>query len=284
MYNAHHADTLSSRSFQRLASFIEGYSGIRMPPNKKTMVEGRLRRRVRMLGVPSLDDYCRQLFEDGLLETEVIPLINAVTTNKTDFLREEEHFNFLRHKVLPAWTRGRERIGVDRPLRLWCAASSTGAEPYTLAMMFDEFGRQTGGLRHKILATDICTDVLDVAKRAIYPAEMLAPVPAEWQRRYFLRSRHSNRATVRLIPEIRQSVLFGRLNLMDETYPIDDLMDVVFCRNILIYFDKKTQQQVLSRICDRLRPGGLLFISHTETVAGLHLPVKPVSTSVFERT
>jgi chemotaxis protein methyltransferase CheR len=166
---------------------------------------------------------------------------------------------------------------------LWCAAASTGAEPYTLAMLFDEFARQAGEFRHVILATDISTDVLEKAKLAIYPHDMVAPVPPDWQRRYFRRSCRGDRATVRLVPEIRQSVLFGRLNLMDEEYPVDDSLDIIFCRNILIYFDKDTQRKVLARLCDHLRPGGLLFISHTETAAGFGLPLAPVATSVFER-
>ncbi|HSV28378.1 MAG TPA: CheR family methyltransferase [Candidatus Omnitrophota bacterium] len=275
------ADSLSPRDFSRLAEFIQGYSGIRMPPVKKTMVEGRLRRRVRALGLSSLSEYCSRLFEEGWLESEFVNLINVVTTNKTDFFREPEHFRLLAERVLPEWVAAGR--GLDTPLKVWSAASSTGAEPYTLAMVLDDCARRNRGFRFKILATDISTDVLDKARHAVYPHEMIAPVPPEWQRRYFLRSRDTTQSIVRIVPQLRQSVHFGRLNLMDESYPVETGLDVVFCRNILIYFDKPTQQGVLQRLCDHLRPGGLLFVSHTETVTGMDLPIRQVAASVFAR-
>lgn len=276
-------DNLNSQDFQALASFIQDFTGIRMPAGKKTMLEGRLRKRVRALGLGSLDEYCHLLFRDGLMEAERTSLVNAVTTNKTDFLREAEHFNLLRQQILPQWMDGPERIGISRPLRTWSAACSSGAEPYTLAMLFDDISLSARQIRHEILATDISTEILDKAKRAIYPAEMLAPVPPDWQKRYFLRSRQTASPTVRLVPKIRQAVHFGYLNLMEPQYPLPNSMDLIFCRNILIYFNKQTQQQVLSRLCRHLRPGGVLFISHTESVAGMDLPVHPLTTSVFVR-
>lgn len=277
------SDALSLPDFRRLADFIQGYSGIRMPPVKKTMVEGRLRRRVRALGLSSLDDYCRHIFDGGGLEKELVDLINAVTTNKTDFFREPQHFDLLAGSVLPDWAGSGSRAGFDRPLKVWSAASSIGAEPYSLAMVLDDFAHRHHGFRFDILGTDISTDALEKARLAIYQRDMIDPVPREWQRRYFMRARDPSLGTVRLVPRIRQAVHFGRLNLMDEAYPVEDGLDVIFCRNILIYFEKSVQQAVLRRLCGHLRHGGLLFVSHTETVNGLNLPLRQVAISVFAR-
>ncbi|MEI8396997.1 MAG: CheR family methyltransferase [Rhodospirillaceae bacterium] len=277
---------LSSRDFKRLAEFIQDTCGIRMPPTKKTMLEGRLRRRVRALGLPSLSDYCGWLFDRGRPEAghsgdEIIHLIDAVTTNKTDFFRERQHFDHLVAHTLPTLLETPARPGLDRPLKVWSAACSTGSEPYTLAMVLDDFTRKQRGFRFEILATDICTDVLAKGKHAVYPEEMIAPVPHEWRHRYFLRSRNRENATIRVAPFIRQMVKFGRLNLMDEAYPIEDRMDIIFCRNILIYFDRERQEAVLRRLCEHLRPDGYLFVGHTDTITGMDLPLRQVTMSVF---
>jgi chemotaxis protein methyltransferase CheR len=276
-------DRLRPQDFKKIARFVEGYCGIRLPPGKQTMVEGRLRRRVRALGLSSLDEYCHHLFDEGALENEVVNLVDAITTNKTEFFREVEHFRFLvAHAIPDLLTRG-HRPGLDRPLKIWSAAASTGAEPYTIAMMCDDYGHALRGFRFSILATDICVDVLEKAKAGIYPADMMAPVPTDFLQRYFRRARDPGNSTVRLIPEIRQMVRFGRLNLMEPHYPIDPDMDIVFCRNILIYFDKTTQEAVLRKICHHLRPGGYLFLGHSESIAGMSLPVRAVATATFQK-
>ncbi|HVI51876.1 MAG TPA: CheR family methyltransferase [Candidatus Sulfotelmatobacter sp.] len=279
----HLADQMKLRDFTRLASIIEEYSGIRMPPSKKTMVEGRLRRRIRSLGLPGFDEYCQLLFDGGLLDHELVDLIDAVSTNKTDFFREEQHFHVLVDVVLPTLVGLPDRPGMSRPLKVWSAACSNGAEPYSIAMVLDEFGRSQRGFSFSILGTDISTDVLAKARMGVYPFEMIEPVPRELQRRHFLRPRDPENRTVRLSPVIRQAVHFGRMNLMDEEYPVDKGMDVIFCRNVLFYFGKEKQQEVLVHLCRHLRQGGFLFISHTESVAGMNLPVAQVATSVFQR-
>jgi chemotaxis protein methyltransferase CheR len=274
---------LRERDFQRLAAFIHGTVGIKMPPSKRVMVEGRLRRRVRALGFSRFEDYCRFVFDEGGLEGETTAIIDAITTNKTDFFREPEHFRFLAATALPGLLE-RTGAGVRRPLKMWSAAASIGAEAYTLAMIAAEFGRELPGWRVEILATDICTEVLERAAVAIYPEDMVAPVPMDLRRRYLLRSRDRSRGEVRIAPELRRTVRFARLNLMDDSYPVDRDIDVVFCRNLLIYFDKATQQSVLRRLCSHLRPGGHLFLGHSETIAGLDLPVRQVAATIFVRT
>jgi len=272
------SDHISPKAFQRLSAFIESYSGIRMPLSKKTMVEGRLRRRVRALGMDGLEDYCRLLFDDGWLEHEAVKLIDAVSTNKTDFFREEAHFRYMVSHVVPdLLARG------DHPLKIWSAAASTGAEAYSLAMVLHDLCGMQPRLTFSILATDISTDVLDKAVAGIYPAEMMAAVPEDCLRRHFLRSRDPGNRTVRVAPHIRKLVHFGRLNLMEEYYPVPPDMDVIFCRNILYYFGRERQEAVLRRLCGYLRPGGYLFISHTETITGMDLPLRQVATSIFVR-
>jgi chemotaxis protein methyltransferase CheR len=275
-------DHLSHRDFERLAEFIHAYSGIKMPASKKSMVEGRLRRRVRALGIGSLTDYCRYLFDQAGLDREAVNLIDAVSTNKTDFFREPEHFRFLAEQAVPELIEKRE-IAPRAPLKIWSAACSIGAEPYTLAMVVSEMARTHVGLRASILATDINTEVVATAALGIYPESMVAPVPPELRRRYVMRARTGARDRVRIAPELRAMIAFGRLNLMEQPYPLDQDMHIIFCRNILIYFDKPTQKKVLEKLCAHLRPDGFLFMGHSETLTGFGLPLRPVATTVFQR-
>jgi chemotaxis protein methyltransferase CheR len=273
------SDGLSDKDFRRLAELIHGYSGIKMPPGKRTMLEGRLRRRVRATGAAGLADYCRNLFEEDGLAAELVDLIDAVTTNKTEFFREPTHFDFLRDRGL-AMLMTPER----RPLKAWSAACSIGAEPYTLAMVIAEHLRETRARNdYSILCTDLCTEVLEEAVCGVYPAAMIEPVPMDLRRRYLMRARDPHRSVVRITPALRSRLLFSRLNLMDESYPVDDGMDMIFCRNILIYFDKPTQSNVLRRLCSHLRPGGMLFLGHSESVVGIDLPVKQIASTIFQR-
>jgi chemotaxis protein methyltransferase CheR len=261
-------DQLSDRNFQKLATLLESHVGIRLPPNKRTMVEGRLRKRLRALGLGSLDEYCRIVFDQGELENEFTHLIDVVTTNKTDFFREPDHFEFLAQTAVPTLLAERRRYGEPHHLKLWSSACSTGAEPYTIAMVLMELGRAHSRLRFSVTASDISTAVLEQAVTAIYPAEMVAPVPDEMRNRYVMQARDSARREVRIVPELRRLVRFLRLNLMDTTYPVDRDMDVIFCRNVLIYFDRATQRAVLDRLCSHLRPGGYLLLGHSESAAG----------------
>ena len=272
-------DGLSQRDFARLATFIKDVAGIKMPDSKTTMLEGRLRRRVRATGTATIAGYCHWFFENGRHDDEIVHLINAVTTNKTDFFREPRHFDHLRDVVLPAW-----RASGRRTIRAWSAACSTGAEPYTMAMVLDAFAAQHSGPDYAILATDLDTEVLEVAQRGIYPAALMAPVPPVLRQRYVLTARAAQRTDVRIVPALRAKVGFAQHNLMDERYDVGEPMDLIFCRNVLIYFDKPTQEQVVRRLADCLRPGGFLFLGHSETIAGYDLPLTSVANTVFQRT
>ncbi|MGB3874389.1 MAG: protein-glutamate O-methyltransferase CheR [Shinella zoogloeoides] len=271
-------DGLSSRNFEALSRYIYDYSGIKMPITKLTMLEGRLRRRLRATGIPSFNAYCDYLFKHGGIEKEAIFLIDAVTTNKTDFFREPKHFDFMERTGLP------ELVAAGhKRLRLWSAACSIGAEPYTMAMVMQDFADATSGIDYRILATDLSTDVLAAARRGVYPRDMVQPVPAELQRRHVMISRDAARGEVRIHPRLRSTIGFARMNLMDGAYKVGEPMHMIFCRNVLIYFDKPTQAKVLTRLCDCLVPGGFLYVGHSETVTGIPLPVRQVANTVFKK-
>ncbi len=271
-------DRISKRNFDKLARFIYDYSGIKMPPTKLTMLEGRLRRRLRATNHATFDDYCDFLFQDDGLEHETVYLIDAVTTNKTDFFREARHFEYMQQAALPALASS----GV-RTIRTWSSACSTGAEPYTMAMVLEEFTRSRNDLNYSILATDLSTDVLNTARLGIYAEDMVHPVPRDLQRKYVMVAKQPGRRDVRISAALRAKVGFARMNLMDESYPVGEAMHIIFCRNVLIYFDKPTQSAVLKRLCDRLAPNGYMFIGHSESIAGIDLPLKQVSNTVFQR-
>lgn len=271
-------DGLSSRNFEALSRYIYDYSGIKMPITKLTMLEGRLRRRLRATGIPSFNAYCDYLFKHGGIEKEAIFLIDAVTTNKTDFFREPKHFEFMERTGLP------ELVAAGhKRLRLWSAACSIGAEPYTMAMVMQDFADATSGVDYRILATDLSTDVLAAARRGVYPRDMVQPVPTEMQRRHVMISRDAARGEVRIHPRLRSTIGFARMNLMDNAYKVGEPMHMIFCRNVLIYFDKPTQAKVLTRLCDCLVPGGFLYVGHSETVTGIPLPVRQVANTVFKK-
>ena len=271
-------DRLNRRNFEALSRYIYDYSGIKMPESKITMLEGRLRRRLRATGIGSLDDYCEFLFKKDGMAAESTYLIDAVTTNKTDFFREPKHFEFMQQSGL----RDMVNAGHKR-LRIWSSACSTGAEPYTIAMVLQEFVESNREIDYSILATDLSTEVLQAAKRGIYQRDMVLPVPSSMLQKYVMMPRDKTRGDIRISPRLRAKVGFARLNLMDDSYPVGDAMHMIFCRNVLIYFDKPTQAKVLTRLCDCLMPGGYLFVGHSESVTGIPLPVKQVANTVFRK-
>jgi chemotaxis protein methyltransferase CheR len=276
-------DRLSVADFERIAELIGREVGIRLPPGKRLMVEGRLRRRLRALELQNFDFYCRYLFSGNGMQAELPHLINVVTTNKTDFFREPEHFNLMRTTLVPSLLAARS--GPQPPLlKVWSAAASTGAEAYTAAMVLDDLSRHNKAFRFAILGTDVSTEVLETGRRAIYPADQIMPVPRDYQSRYLLWPRRRGlRSEVRIVPELRRLVRFERLNLMDQSYPYDRDVDIILLRNVLIYFDKSDQAAVISRLVGHLRPGGYLLLGHSESMIGTSVPVRQVAPAVFQR-
>ncbi|MGA2149596.1 MAG: protein-glutamate O-methyltransferase CheR [Bryobacteraceae bacterium] len=271
---------LSAASFSRFARFISGELGIKMPASKVTLVQSRLLRRVRDLRLESLERYAEYFFASGNGE-EREHFINAITTNKTDFFREPEHFVYLREVILPARTREGSSRGAR--FKAWSAGCSSGEEPYTLAMVLAEYAGTQPGFDFAILATDVSTKVLRSAEAAIYQEAQILPVRPELRKKYLLRSRSNADGRARVVPELRRKVSFHQLNFMDADYAVRDQFDAVFFRNVMIYFDRPTQEAVIGKICRNLIPGGYLFAGHSESLAGLDIPVRPVKASIYRK-
>lgn len=277
------SDRLTDRDFTRISTLIGERVGIKLPPAKRMMVEGRLRKRVRALGLADLTGYCMHLFEGGGLDTELVHLIDAVTTNKTDFFREVDHFDLLEQRIVPDLLE-RRRNERTPLLKVWSAASSTGAEAYTIAMVMQDLEAQRRDFRYAVLGTDISTAVLETAKLAVYPEDMLAPVPPAKLSRYVMRAKRAGaRADMRIVPELRRRTQFARLNLMDTTFPFDRDVDVIFLRNVLIYFEKADQEAVITRLVGHLRPGGYLLLGHSESMIGTSISLRQTAPAVFQK-
>lgn len=277
--NLHEVEkSMASREFDRLSEFISTHCGIKMPEAKKIMLEARLQKRLRMLGVRTFREYCDYVLSPEGGEGELVHMIDAVTTNKTDFFREPVHFDFLSRNVLPDHIKA-----VSNIFKIWSAGCSSGEEPYTLAMVLSEFASQCSGFTFSILATDISTRVLDKAKAGIYDESLIADVPHSMKQKYLLRSKDRNKGMVRIVPDLRSRIRFERLNLMDESYPFREMRDVIFCRNVIIYFDRETQEKLINRFCRYLRPGGYIFLGHSETVHGLNVPLSRVASTIYRK-
>ena len=276
-----HDETISARDYKRVCELVYREAGISLGSGKQTMLEARIKRRLKVHNLTSYSEYCDYLFGHKGLKDEIPHLIDVVTTNKTDFFRESKHFDFLTAKALPD-LQSRNRLG--RPLLVWSAGCSTGEEPYTLAMVLSEFAEAHSGFRFRILATDISTTVLAAADRGVYSKDVIAPIPQSLQRKYFLRSRDRGSETVRVAPELRRLVEFRRLNFMDADYGLQEKVDAIFCRNVIIYFDRPTQERILRKLAHHLVPRGYMFVGHSETLHDMDLPLAPVAPALYRRT
>jgi chemotaxis protein methyltransferase CheR len=273
-------ESLSHSDFERLRQLIYTESGIKLDADKKTMLEVRLRRRVKGLNLESLTDYCDRLFGMEAGDNELIHLIDVVTTNKTDFFREAGHFDYLVSKALPELA---ARNGAQRSMLAWSAGCSTGEEPYTLAMVLSEYALACPGFRFSVLATDISTEVLAKASVGIFKSEQVKPVPAVLQRKYFMRSRDRDSELVRVVPELRALIDFRRVNFMDDHFDLPQIPEIIFCRNVIIYFDRPTQERLLQKLTRRLAPGGYFFAGHSESLQGMDLPLVAVAPSSYRK-
>jgi chemotaxis protein methyltransferase CheR len=268
---------LSDKEFAALRELIYAHTGIALAPYKRYLVQARLGRRLRALNLASFAEYHERLISgDG---AELTQFINAMTTNKTDFFRESHHFDYLRTTWLPA----RRAAGV-RKLRLWSAACSTGEEPYTIAMSVLDTLDGASGWDIKILASDIDTDVLARAEAGTYTREQVIPVPAQMLSKYFQRGRGQQEGSVRVADAVRSLIRFRRINFLDDPWPIRATFDAIFCRNVLIYFDRPTQQRLLGRLLGYLAQDGVIFLGHSESAFGLVAGLTPVGATIYRRS
>lgn len=273
---------INTRDFQQLSSLIYEELGIKMPESKSTMLTGRLSKRLRALGMASFAQYCDFLFSPRGLQEEMVHLINAVTTNKTDFFREPSHFKYLTEQALPT-LQAELHFNLRRPLRIWSAGCSTGEEPYTLAMVLAEIQEARPAFRYDIIATDISTRVLEVARRAVYPMERIDPIMPIYRKKYLLRGRDRNNPEIRIIKELRNKIRFGRLNFMVDDFALPEMMDIIFCRNVIIYFDKATQEHLMHKFSRYLHHGGYLFLGHSESLHGYETPFVQVAPTIYRK-
>lgn len=271
---------ISERSFKQFSRFITSELGIKMPDTKMNMLQSRLRKRIRALGLNSIEQYRDHLFESPDREGELVHFFDAVTTNKTDFFREPHHFKYLVEQALPSLDK---RPSSHWNAKVWCAGCSTGEEPYTLAMVLSEYATHRGNFGFSILATDISTQVLEKAKQAIYDEGRIQPVSQELRKRYLLRSRDASQGLIRVSSKLRDRISFGRLNFMDANYNLQDTFDTIFFRNVMIYFDRKTQEQVVNKLALNLRSGGYLFVGHSESLVGLDIPFQQIGSAIYKK-
>jgi chemotaxis protein methyltransferase CheR len=264
--------------FNLLSTEINKLCGIQLLESKLLLVDGRIRRRIKVLGLHSFEEYLKYLFSEKGCEIELIPLIDAMTTNKTDFFRENVHFEFLTSTVLPEIENSGQNC-----FSVWSAGCSTGEEPYTLAIVLNDYFETRKNHNINIYASDISTDVLKIASKGIYSFECIEPIPLHLKKKYLLKGKDPENPQARICADLRRQVNFSRLNFMDADYDIPGNLDAVFCRNVLIYFNKDTQEKVIRKISNKLKTGGYLFLGHSESIIGLKLPLERMAATIYKK-
>jgi chemotaxis protein methyltransferase CheR len=246
--------SFSSTDFERVRKLIYQHAGISLSPVKQDMVYSRLARRLRATGKKSFAEYLDALERGGSDEWECF--VNSLTTNLTSFFREPHHF--------PIFAEHLRKIGTKRPIRIWCSAASTGEEPYSIAMtVLETFGSNASHV--SIVASDLDTNVLETARKGIYPLDRVDKMPEDKLRRFFMRGTGAQEGYVSVKPELMRMIEFRRINLLDASYPVKGPLDIIFCRNVMIYFDKPTQYKILQRFAPMMQPDGLMFAGHSES-------------------
>jgi chemotaxis protein methyltransferase CheR len=266
----------TDRNFEQLRKIAFEHTGIVLGENKRQMMYGRLARRIRQLGLTSFDDYCTRLEED--LDSELGELVNAITTNLTSFFRENHHFEHLAGTALPEIM---SRNAGKRRLRIWSAGCSTGEEPYSIAMTLAESTR-LNGWDARILATDIDTNVVARADSGVYPMERVKDMDPKRLRRWFEKGVGENAGKLRANRTLRELIAFRSLNLLGE-WPMRGPFDIIFCRNVVIYFDKETQRRLFERYAEILAPDGYLYIGHSETLFKISDRFHPVGGTIYRK-
>lgn len=274
------APVLAPADFDVLRALAHRHAGIALGPQKRYLLQARLGRRVRMLGLESFAAYVRYLTGAGGAR-ELEEFVNAITTNKTEFFREAHHFRYLTDTWAPAVRRG--AVSGPRRVRVWSAACSTGEEPYTIAMVVADAVGAPPAWDVRVLASDIDTDALARAERATYAVEQVAPVPPAFRARFFVKGDGGGAGRLAVREEIRRLVVFRRINFVDDPWPIRVPFDVIFCRNALIYFDRAGQLEIVRRLTAQLVPGGLLFLGHSESMLGVSGGLRHVGGTIYQK-
>ena len=274
---------MSPHQFKRIATLIRSEFGHMMPESKKTMIQCRLRKRLQALGLRGFSDYCDLLEDPIRRRVEWEEFTHLVTTHKTDFMREKQHFDFLRDRGLSELS---QRFGLKQgeSLYAWSAGCSSGEEPYTLAMTIASWSESRGiHLSPKILCSDISQEMVEFTHTGIYERHLVEPLPDSWKKNYLMQPRNLADPRIRIIPRLRKWLRCYVLNLMDPSYPINQRMHLIFCRNTLIYFPKEVQTQIIQKLTNQLYPGGFLIIGHSEKVTSQNSNLELVGQTVYQK-
>ena len=270
---------LTEQEFESIRKLVYDRFGINLTPAKKSLVVGRLQKILRSRGIQSFSQYYDMLQKDGSGKL-LSEFVNRISTNYTYFEREKDHFEFFEKTALPEADQ-RHKSKNQRDLRVWCAGCSTGEEAYTLVMrMMDYFGAEYSRWNAGLLATDISADALGVAAAGLYPDERISQLPVAVRNKYFIRRPEGQWA---VSDRIKKEIVFRRFNLMNSTFPFKKPFDVIFCRNVMIYFDSPTRKALVGRFCDCLVPGGYLFIGHSESLGRDLRRLEYVMPAVYRR-
>lgn len=272
---------MSDPEFTKLSGFIYREYGIKLPVHKKLMLQSRLRSRLKEHGMTSYGEYIDFLFSSRGQQIELIHMIDVVTTNKTDFFREPDHFDFLFNNILHEYI---TKTNTNQKFNIWSAGCSSGEEPYTMAIILSEFQALYPQFNFSILATDLSSRVLQTASLGIYPENKVDVIPLSLKKNYLLKSKDRNRQQVRIVASLRNAITFERQNLMELSKYDKKGFDVIFCRNTLIYFDRMIQVKVVSGLVEKLKPKGYLIIGHSESMLNEQsLSIQRIAPTIYRK-
>ena len=272
---------LTRNEYELFRKLIYAKSGINLGDHKTQLVRARLGKRVREGGFQSFHEYYQFVEKDPTGE-ELCRLLDAISTNTTHLFREMRHFVLLKNLV-QQWAGNRNWRADNAAVRIWSAACSSGEEPHSIAMVVHDALRSHPGVGVKILATDLSVQALSKAKLGLYDVHRVGTVPPDLRNRYFQKVRQEEQALVQIVPELRQWITFSRFNLMTPTFPFRNGFHVIFCRNVMIYFDRPTQTTLVSKLANLLLPGGCLMIGHSESLNGISHPLSYLEPTVYRK-
>jgi chemotaxis protein methyltransferase CheR len=275
------AFTLKPREYEAIRVLVKEKTGISLGLHKRDLVLSRLAKRLRALDLDSFRQYLDYL-KGSKGSDELVQMINHITTNKTDFFRENHHFDFLTKQLFPKLYEAGERRGI-RKIRAWSAGCSSGEEPYSICIIASEFFQGKPGWDFKLLATDLDTSMLQKASNRTYEAKSLEPIPRHLLHKYFKRTRNQDADFYEAAQSLRNMITFRKFNLMHPKYPLKVAMDFIFCRNVLIYFDQKDKIDIMTKFHSVLKPGGHMFVGHSESLLMVKHLYRNVGTTVYQR-
>lgn len=275
--------TIKDKEFNYLKDLVHKHTGIFLAPHKKIMLQSRLNVRLRAHKIGSFEEYVSRLIQDKAFFAQELPeIINRITTNKTDFFRENHHFEYIKTKFLPAAEQA-SKTTFKKKLRFWCSACSTGEEPYSLAIILSEYFATRPGWDVKILASDIDTNVLNTASKGVYKEDRIETMRADLRLRYFTEKKTDEGKEYEAKKTLKDLITFRKINLLEYPFPLQEKMDLIFCRNVIIYFDKPTQIKLFEQMEKNLVDEGILIIGHSETLFGISENFKFLGQTIYQK-